>query len=62
MERFLFRVTYTDADGLTAYEPVCVRAETEAEALDEVEAATARYKTAVGSTRTVTLTLTTADE
>ena len=68
MQRFLFRVAYTLPDGTTpiagasvAYEPVCVRAETEALALSDVQTATARYVAAVGGTRTITLVLTTAD-
>jgi hypothetical protein len=65
MQRFLFRVQYTWTDeadeAQTTYEPVCVRADTEAEALADVTTATTRYTTAVGATRTITLTLTTAD-
>jgi len=68
VNRYLYRVTYTLPDGTTpiagasvAYEPVCVRAETEALALTEVEGATARYMTAVGATRTITLTGVAAD-
>jgi hypothetical protein len=62
MQRYLYRVqyTYTD-DGTSSYEAVCIRAETEAAALAEVTAATARYPTAIGATRTITLTLVTAD-
>lgn len=69
MNRYLYRVQYTLPDGTTptvgetiAYEPVCVRALTEAAALVEVEEATARYLAAVvGATRTITLVTTTAD-
>ena len=66
MNRYLYRVTYSylDTDGLTtltAYEPVCVRALTEAAALSEVTTATTRFMTAVDATRTMTLVLTTAD-
>ena len=68
MQRYLFRVAYTYADGATpiagitvAYEPTCVRAEDEASARAAVLAATTRYLTAVGATKTVTLILTTAD-
>jgi len=63
MERFLFRVAYTLTDGSVAYEAVCVRAadDDEAAARAEVEAATSRYMTAVGATRTITLTLVTPD-
>jgi hypothetical protein len=68
MQRYLYRVRYEYADGMTptagvtsAYEPVCVRALTQAEALTEVESATARYLAASGTTRTITLILTTAD-
>ena len=64
MERFLFRVQYTHRDGSVSYEAVCVRADDgdEAAALAEVTAATSRYMRAVGATRVITLTLTTADE
>lgn len=68
VSRYLYRVQYTLPDGATpiagtsiAYEPVCVRALTEAAALADVEAATARYVAAVGGTRTITLVSTTAD-
>jgi hypothetical protein len=68
MQRYLYRVRYEYADGMTptagvtfAYEPVCVRALTEAAALTEVEGATARYLAASGTTRTITLVTTTAD-
>jgi len=68
MNRYLYRVAYAYADGMTpivgvittAYEPVCVRATTEAAALDEVTGLT-RYMTAAGVTRTITLVTTTAD-
>lgn len=66
--RYLFRVTYTLPDGMaavpgasTVYEPVSVRAETEAAALTDVTTATTRYLTAVGATRTITLVGTAAD-
>lgn len=64
MERFLFRVQYTYPDGTSSYEAVCVRAADgdDAAALAEVTAATSRYMRASGATRTITLTLTTADE
>lgn len=62
MNRYLFRVQYTYSDDSVSYEPVCTRAETEAEALTDVTAATVRYATAVGATRTFTLVVTTADE
>jgi hypothetical protein len=61
MQRYLYRAQYTYDDGTSSYEPVCVRAATEAAALIEVTAATARYPTAIGATRTITLTLVTAD-
>jgi hypothetical protein len=68
VNRYLYRVTYTLPDGAaavpgasTVYEPVCVRALTEADALAEVTTATSRYMTAAGATRTMTLVLTTAD-
>ena len=67
VSRYLYRVQYTLPDGATpiagesiAYEPVCVRAETAAAALEEVTALT-RYMVAAGATRTITLVLTTAD-
>ena len=60
--RYLFRVMYTWPDGAapidgvsTVYEPVSVRAETEAAALAEVETATARYMAAVTAPRVITL-------
>ncbi len=66
--RYLFRVMYTLPDGAapidgvsTVYEPVSVRAETEAAALAEVEGATERYRAAVNATRTITLVGTAAD-
>lgn len=61
MNRYLYRVQYTDTDGAVATEPVCVRALTAAAAQTEVEAATDRYRLASDTTRTVTLVLTTAD-
>ena len=68
MNRYLYRVAYAYADGMTpiagvttAYEPVCVRALTAAAALVEVTAATDRYRVAAGVTRTITLVTTTAD-
>jgi hypothetical protein len=63
MERYLFRVQYTYDDETSSYEPVCVRAADgdEAGALAEVVDATERYMTAAGATRTITLTLVTAD-
>lgn len=68
MNRYLYRVRYDYPDGMTpiagatsSYEPVCVRALTEAAALAEVTTATARYLAAAGVTRTITLVLTTAD-
>ena len=68
MNRYLYRAQYSYPDGMTpitgvtvAYEPLCVRAATEALALAEVTAATLRYPAAVGITRTLTLVLTTAD-
>jgi hypothetical protein len=63
VQRFLYRVQYTYPDGTSSYEPICVRAadDDEASALAEVEAATVRYMTAVGATRTITLTLVTPD-
>jgi len=63
VQRFLFRVQYTYDDGTSSYEAVCVRAadDDEAAARAEVLAATSRYATAVGATRTLTVTLTTAD-
>lgn len=68
MQRYLFRVTYTLPDGMvpiagvsTVYESVCVRADTEAAALAEVEMATARYMTAVSATRAIALVTMTAD-
>lgn len=69
MNRYLFRVRYTNvadpddpfAIDQVSYEPVCVRALTEAAALAEVETATERYRDAIGATRVITLTLTTAD-
>jgi hypothetical protein len=69
MQRFLFRVQYTRAadpddafdHGDVQYEPICIRGETAAAALAEADAATERYPLAVGMTKTITLTLTTAD-
>lgn len=61
MQRYLYRVAYTHADGSVAYEPVCVQAVDETAAQTEVEAVTTRYPTAVGATRTVTLVTVTAD-
>jgi hypothetical protein len=69
VNRYLHRVQYTKAADpddpfsveSVAYEPVCVRAETAAAALEEVETATDRYRLAAGVTRVITLTLTTAD-
>lgn len=62
VSRYLWRVQYTYRDGSVTYEPVCVRAETEAAARTEViDAATKRYAEAVGATRTLTLVTTTPD-
>jgi hypothetical protein len=65
VNRYLYRATYTiavedDADSVS-YEPVCVRALTEADALAEVDAATDRYPDAVGATKTLTLISTTVE-
>lgn len=63
MQRFLYRVRYTYPDGTSSYEAVCVRAADgdQTAALAEVTTATARYMTAAGATRTITLTTVTAD-
>lgn len=61
MNRYLFRVQYTYSDATVSYEPVVVRAETEAAARTEVDDATERYPTLMGATKTLTLVLTTAD-
>jgi len=61
MNRYLFRVQYTYDDASVSYEAVCIRAATEAAATIEVTAATDRYTTVMHVTRTITLTLTTAD-
>jgi hypothetical protein len=68
VNRYLFRVTYTLPDGAaavpgtsTTYEPVCVRALTEAEALADVTTNTTRYMQAAAATRTITLVTVTAD-
>jgi hypothetical protein len=63
VERFLYRVTYTLSDESVTYEPVCVRAADDDvdSAQAEVEAATERFMTAVGATRTLTLVTVTAD-
>jgi hypothetical protein len=63
VQRFLWRVTYTYSDGTSSHEAVCVRAADgdEAAARTEVEAATSRYLQASRATRTITLTVVTAD-
>jgi len=69
MNRYLFRVQYTraaDPDdpfdlGAVQYEAVCIRAATDAAALVEATTATDRYRVAMDMTRTITLTVTTAD-
>ena len=68
VSRYLYRVQYTLPDGATpiagesiTYEPVSVRALTEAAALADVEEATDRYRIAAGATRTITLVGTAAD-
>jgi hypothetical protein len=61
VSRYLFAVRYTYLDDTWAEEPICVRAETETAARADVDAATTRYPTAVGVTKTITLVLTTAD-
>jgi hypothetical protein len=68
MNRYLYRAQYSLPDGrapiagvTVSYEPICVRALTEAEALVAVTDATARYPAAVGATRTLTLVTVTAD-
>jgi hypothetical protein len=63
VERFLFRVQYTFADGTVSYESVCVRAadDDESAARAEVDTATERYRKAMGATKTLTLLLVTAD-
>lgn len=61
MNRYLYRAQYTYSDDTVSYEPVCVRAETEAAALEEVTDATSRYPAAVSATVDLTLVLTTAD-
>lgn len=59
MSRYLYRVTYTLADGSVTYEPMAVETATEAEAEAEVDASTQRYPAAVGATKTLTLISTT---
>jgi len=61
VNRYLYRVQYDYADGMTpiagvtsSYEPVSVRAADQAAALAEVTTATARYMRAAGVTRTIT--------
>jgi hypothetical protein len=61
VQRYLWRVQYLYPDATTAYEPVCVRADTEAAARAEVESATERHRRATNATRVLTLTLVTAD-
>lgn len=65
MNRYLFRVAYYYPDAepapYTAYEPVCVRAETETAAMAEVDSATQRWERFSGAVKTMTLLLTTAD-
>ena len=57
MTVYLYRVQYTDADGLLAYEPIAVRNadDDESVARAEVVAATQRYPAAIGGSATVTL-------
>lgn len=59
MPRYLYRVQYLYTDGTSSYEPIALDADTEADAEADVLAATERYPTAVGATRTVTLVSTT---
>jgi hypothetical protein len=68
VNRYLYRVQYDYADGMTpiagvtsSYEPVSVRAVDQAAALAEVTTATARYTAAAGVTRTITFTGVAAD-
>ena len=55
MPRYLYRVTYTYADGSVAHEPVAVDAATAADAEADVDEATDRYPAMVGATKTLTL-------
>lgn len=61
MERYLFRVQYDYPDGTQSYESVCVSSESEADAIEQVEDATDRWRLASRATRTLTLVLETAD-
>lgn len=64
MNVYQFRVTYSFPDADTpysTYEPVCVRATTQADAETEVDEATTRYEEASGATKTVELLLVTAE-
>lgn len=61
MKRYLFAVRYTHRDESWVEESVCVRADDEAAARTDVDAATERYARTVGATKTITLKLTTED-
>ena len=61
MTRYLFRVQYTKPDGSVTYEPVCIRAETEAVARVELDDATERYAKFVNASRTYTISSTTVE-
>jgi hypothetical protein len=51
-------VQYTKPDGVVTWEPMCIRAETEAAATVEATAASDRYTAAVRATRELTVVLT----
>lgn len=60
MNRYLYRVQYTLTSRVTGNshstdEKHCIRAETEAAALAEVDEATERYTAAVGASKSITL-------
>jgi hypothetical protein len=61
VNRYLYRVTYTLEDDSVCYEPICVRAASEADALTEVDTASTRFPDAVHATKTLTLIAVTAD-
>ena len=61
VDRYLFRVRYDYPDATVSYEPICIRAESEAAARTEADAATERYPSLLKATKVLTLTLVTPD-
>lgn len=62
MNRYLCRVQYVYPDDTVSYEPVCVLAETETAAREQVDEATARYAAYIGPNSRIVTVLSVTEE